>query len=35
MVLDMWKVMAERDTPKLMGTSMLWSFAELQNEDPR
>ncbi len=33
MVLDKWKVIYVI-TPKLMGTSMLWMLAELQNEDP-
>ena len=33
MVLDKWKVIYVI-TPKLMGTSMLWMMAELQNEDP-
>jgi Sulfotransferase family len=32
-VLDKWKVIYVI-TPKLMGTSMLWMMAELQNEDP-
>lgn len=33
MVVDKWKVIYVI-TPKLMGTSMLWMMAELQNEDP-
>jgi hypothetical protein len=33
MVLDKWKVIYVI-TPKLMGTSMLWMMAGLQNEDP-
>ena len=33
MVLDKWKVVYVI-TPKLMGTSMLWMMAGLQNEDP-
>ncbi len=33
MVLDKWKVIYVV-TPKLMGTSMLWMMAGLQNEDP-
>lgn len=33
MVLDKWKVIYVI-TPKLMGTSMLWMMAELQNQDP-
>ncbi len=33
MVLDQWKVIYVI-TPKLMGTSMLWMMAGLQNQDP-